>query len=65
MNGITGDIMSINYPLPYTYPVAYTHTWIIESSGRSKRQTTGMQKRIKLSIRDFTTEQCCDKVEVC
>ena len=55
--------MSIHYPSPYTYPTSYKHTWEIQSTGISKRQISS-QKRIKLSIRDFTTEQCCDKVEV-
>ena len=55
--------MSINYPSPYTYPTSYKHTWEVQSTGISKRQIAS-QKRIKLSIRDFTTEQCCDKVEV-
>ena len=62
-DGIVGDIMSIHYPSPYTYPTSYKHTWEIQSTGISKRQISS-QKRIKLSIRDFTTEQCCDKVEV-
>ncbi|XP_067946545.1 MAM and LDL-receptor class A domain-containing protein 1-like [Watersipora subatra] len=62
-NGVTGDIKSLNYPDPYTYPTSYTHKWEIRSAGSMSAQLNST-KRIQLSIREFITEASFDQVTV-